>query len=197
MLRSVQRQSCQLGGYGFRACAQERASRNDGALRNRPGIKKAGSRPAVFVGNRPAQAEREAPPEPFKLLLLGFLCLLGLLRCLLLRFLSHSILVWVNGWKRDSEACSGRASLATASIHIRTDSLAPFPRRHSGVITLSTAVLRFCAFLAAYTVIASQRVARMRADDRLREAIQSPGHRLDCFVASAPRNDGECVPRHG
>ena len=28
----VQRQSCRHGGYGFRACAQERASRNDGAI---------------------------------------------------------------------------------------------------------------------------------------------------------------------
>jgi hypothetical protein len=87
-----------------------------------------------------------APPEPSKLLLLGFLCLLGLLRCLLLRFLSHSILFWVNGWKRDSEACSGRASLATASIVIRTDSRGGFARRHRAVIRLSTAVMRFEAF---------------------------------------------------
>jgi hypothetical protein len=99
-----------------------------------------------FLSTTVRPRRSKAPPEPFKLLLLGFLCLLGLLRCLLLRFLSHSILVWVNGWKRDSEACSGRASLATASIHIRTDSLAAFPRRHGGVMTLSTAVLRFWAF---------------------------------------------------
>ena len=89
-----------------------------------------------------------APPGPSKLLLLGFLCLLGLLRCLLLRFLSHSILFWVNGWKRDTEACSGRASLATASIIIRTDSLTRFPRCHLRVITLSTAVLHFDAVFA-------------------------------------------------
>src|ERR1700741_2655725 len=90
----------------------------------------------------------KAPPEPSKLLLLGFLCLLGLLRCLLLRFLSHSILFWVNGWKRDTEACSGRASLATASISIRTDSRTRFPRCHVRVITLSTAVLHFDAVFA-------------------------------------------------
>jgi hypothetical protein len=92
----------------------------------------------------------EAPPEPSKLLLLVCLLLglLGLLRCLL-RFLSHSILFWVNGWKRDTEACSGRASLATASIDIRTDSRGPFARCHSGVMALSTAVLRFLAFFAA------------------------------------------------
>ena len=107
---------------------------------------KGGPWPAVFAKSaHRAQAEREAPPEPSKLLLLGFLCLLCLLRCLLLRFLSHSILFWVNGWKRDTEACSGRASLATASIIIRTDSLTRFPRCHVRVITLSTAVLHFDA----------------------------------------------------
>src|SRR4051812_32867118 len=110
------------------------------------GHKKGGFEPAAITSRfDPAQAERHAPPEPSKLLLLGFLCLLGLLRCLLLRFLSHSILVWVNGWKRDSEACSGRASLATASIVIGTDSLAGFPRCHAGVMMLSTAVLHFDA----------------------------------------------------
>ena len=31
-------------------------------------------------------------------------------------------------------------------------------------------------------------------DDRLREAIQSPEYRLDCFVASAPRNDSAYRP---
>ena len=145
----VRRQSCRHGGYGFRACAQERVSRNDGALRNRPGIKKADPRPAFFVDTvRPRRSE--APPEPSKLLLLVCLLLglLGLLRCLL-RFLSHSILVWVNGWKRDSEACSGRASLATASIVIPTDSRRAAPQCHAAVITLSTAVLRFFAFSAA------------------------------------------------
>jgi hypothetical protein len=131
--------------------------------------KRRAERPAVFVSScrcravRVARAEREAPPEPSKLLLLGFLCLLGLLRCLLLRFLSHSILFWVNGWKRDTEACSGRASLATASIVIRTDSRGAFARRHTGVIALSTAVMRFIAFFRRVIVIASQRVARMRA----------------------------------
>src|SRR4051812_18286480 len=128
------------------------------------GHKKGGFEPAAITSRfDPAQAERHAPPEPSKLLLLGFLCLLGLLRCLLLRFLSHSILVWVNGRKRDSEACSGRASLATASIDIRTDSLAAFPHRHSAVMALSTAVLHFAALFAARTVIASAS-----------EAIQKP-----------------------
>jgi hypothetical protein len=135
-----------LARPGMTAFFKERSSRLS------TGIKKAGPGPAVFAfarrGDRPAQAELKAPPEPSKLLLLGFR-LLGLLRCLLLRFLSHSILFWVNGWKRDTEACSGRASLATASIVIPTDSRGAFARRHSGVITLSTAVLGFLAFFVA------------------------------------------------
>src|SRR4051812_29391356 len=47
--------------------------------------------PSSSTTVRPRRSAK-APPEPSKLLLLGFLCLLGLLRCLLLRFLSHSIL---------------------------------------------------------------------------------------------------------
>ena len=114
-------------------------------------------RPPFLRNSGRAQAELHAPPEPSKLLLLGFLRLLGLLRCLLLRFLSHSILVWVNGRKRDSEACSGRASLATASIDIRTDSLSAFPRCDSAVMTLSTAVLGFDALFAPQSSLRAKR----------------------------------------
>ena len=47
------------------------------------------------------------------------------------------------------EACSGRASLATASIHIRTDSRAFASRCHVAVIALSTAVMYFQAISPA------------------------------------------------
>ena len=51
-------------------------------------------------------------------------------------------------------------------------------------------------------VIASQRVREAPPDDRLREAIQSfsdqdwRSEALDCFVASAPRNDEEAAAQH-
>ena len=83
----------------------------------------------------------EAPPGLRKLLLLRFLRLLRLFR--LLRFLSHSILSRFNGWKRDTRHARRRASLATSSIAIPTDSRRAAPHRHSAVITLSTAVMRF------------------------------------------------------
>src|SRR6195952_1022335 len=115
------------------------------------GIKKRARGPPFFVANRPAQAERVAPPEPSKLLLLGFLCLLGLLRCLLLRFLSHSILLGLMDGNATPRHARRRASLALSSPPIPTDSLASAPRCHGPVITLSTAVLRFCVFSSAAT----------------------------------------------
>ena len=73
--------------------------------------------------------------------LLGLLCLLRLFS--LLRFLSHSILIGFNGWKRDTRLARGGLSLATASIVIRTDSEATASRCHAAVIALSTVVIRF------------------------------------------------------
>jgi hypothetical protein len=84
------------------------------------------------------------PGQKSLLGLLGFLCLLRLFR--LLRFLSHSILIWVNGWKRDTRHARRRASLAISSKPIPTDSQAPAPHCHAGVIALSTVVMRFRAF---------------------------------------------------
>jgi hypothetical protein len=84
------------------------------------------------------------PGQKSLLGLLGFLCLLRLFR--LLRFLSHSILIWVNGWKRDTRHARRRASLATSSKPIPTDSRGDAPHCHACVIALSTVVMRFGAF---------------------------------------------------
>ena len=108
----------------------------------KPKIKKADPRPAVRnVAGCPGGAET---PPGLGRLLLGLLSLLRLLRLFcLLRFLSHSILFWVNGWKRDTRHAWRRADLATSSMTIPTDSQAAAPYCHSCVITLSTAVMRF------------------------------------------------------
>jgi hypothetical protein len=114
-----------------------------------PKNQKAGSRPAALQRSirprrEPGRSERSTRAR--RLLLLRLLSLLSLL-CLL-RFLSHSILIWVNGWKRDTRHARRRANLATSSITIPTDSRAAAPHCHAGVITLSTAVMRFDAVLA-------------------------------------------------
>jgi hypothetical protein len=75
--------------------------------------------------------------------LLGLLCLLRLFR--LLRFLSHNILFWFNGRKRDTRHARRRASLTTSSNPIPTDSQAAAPHCHADVITLSTVVMGFDA----------------------------------------------------
>jgi hypothetical protein len=54
-----------------------------------------------------------------------------------------------NGWKRDTRHARRRASLATSSKVIPTDSRRAAPRCHVGVIALSTADMRFDAFFAA------------------------------------------------
>src|ERR1700722_11292973 len=59
----------------------------------------------------------------------------------------------------DTEACSGRASLATASIVIPTDSRRAAPPCHAAVIALSTAVMRFCARFRQIPYAARQQVA--------------------------------------
>ena len=97
--------------------------------------------PFADVAGCPGGAE--TPPGLVRLLL-GLLSLLRLLRLFcLLRFLSHSILFWVNGWKRDTRHAWRRADLATSSMTIPTDSQAAAPYCHTCVITLSTAVMRF------------------------------------------------------
>src|SRR5882724_2983064 len=75
------------------------------------------------------------------------------------------------------EACSGRASLATASVPIRTDSGRAASRRHAAVIALSTVVMRIGAvFRSSSHVMAAQEAppgpGQARTDDRLR-AISS------------------------
>jgi hypothetical protein len=114
-----------------------------------PKNQKAGSRPAALQRSfrprrEPGRSERSTRAR--RLLLLRLLSLLSLF-CLL-RFLSHSILIWVNGWKRDTRHARRRANLATSSVAIPTDSRAAAPHCHAGVITLSTAVMRFDAVLA-------------------------------------------------
>src|SRR5260370_3787817 len=95
-----------------------------------------------------ARAERGSTRA--RRLLLGLLGLLRLLRLFrLLRFLSHSILSRFNGWKRDTRHARRRASLATSSKVIPTDSRRAAPRCHAAVITLSTGVMRLDAFFAA------------------------------------------------
>ena len=55
-----------------------------------------------------------------------------------------------NGRKRDTRHARRRASLATSSNAIPTDSRRPAPHCHAGVIALSTAVMRFGAFLESF-----------------------------------------------
>jgi hypothetical protein len=59
----------------------------------------------------------------------------------------------------DTEACSGRASLATASIVIPTDSRRAAPHCHAAVIALSTAVMRFCVRFRQISQAARRRLA--------------------------------------
>ena len=115
-----------------------------------PRNQKAGTGPAVlskWFCSRWEPGRSEAPPGLEKLLLLGLLGLLRLFR--LLRFLSHGILSRFNGWKRDTRHARRRASLATSSNAIPTDSRRAAPHCHAPVIALSTAVMRFGAFFAA------------------------------------------------
>src|SRR5882757_10614448 len=118
---------------------------------------KAGTRARRFSETGLPRRSAKAPPEPSKLLLLGFLCLLGLLRCLFLRFLSHSILLGLMDGNATPRHARRRASLALSSKSIPTDSLAPAPRCHGPVITLSTAVLGFGAFFAALPSLRAKR----------------------------------------
>jgi hypothetical protein len=130
------------------------------------GIKKAGrarrfrrSMPP-WKARYPGGAEHSTRAEELllQLLLLGFLGLLRLLR--LLRFLSHSILSGFNGWKRDTRHARRRASLATSSNAIPTDSQARAPHCHVAVIALSTAVMHFwCVFVPSMRS-ALQKIAR-------------------------------------
>jgi len=135
-----------------------------------PQNQKAGSRPAVSIKlRRWVPGRSEALPGLKSLLgLLGLLCLLRLFS--LLRFLSHSILIWVNGWKRDTRHARRRANLATSSKPIPTDSQAAAPHCHATVIALSTAVMRFCTISnktweigARRSLHASRNVARSEA----------------------------------
>src|ERR1700712_4332542 len=136
------------------------------------GIKKRARGPPFFVANRPAQAERVAPPEPSKLLLLGFLCLLGLLRCLLLRFLSHSILLGLMDGNATPRHARRRASLALSSKSIPTDSLAPAPRCHAPVITLSTVVLHFIALAPRFSHPAQHTAVILRCSPHLAASLE-------------------------
>src|ERR1700688_2246366 len=88
------------------------------------------------------------------MLFLGLLCLFRFLRLFrLLRFLSHSkSSQGSNGWKRDTRHARRRASLATSSNAIPTDSQAAAPHCHVAVITLSTAVMHFGAFSQSFDV---------------------------------------------
>jgi hypothetical protein len=125
-----------------------------------PKNQKAGPGPAVLNAARCAGCPGGARLHPgFRSLLL--LRLLGLLRLLcLLRFLSHSILSEFNGWKRDTRHARRRASLATSSNAIPTDSEARAPHCHVAVIALSTAVMHFwCVFVPSMRS-ALQKIAR-------------------------------------
>src|SRR5687768_4408329 len=98
-----------------------------------PRIKKAGPKPAAVAKTFSPDREpgRSRGSTQAQTLLLGLLLLCCLLRLFsLLRFLSHSILIGFNGWKRDTRLARGGLSLATASIVIRTDSQATASRRH-------------------------------------------------------------------
>src|ERR1700730_2254937 len=61
------------------------------------------------------------------------------------------------------EACSGRASLVTASLIIRTDSRRAALRCHTGVIALSTAVMHFDALFLQFSHGVFRRSAKARA----------------------------------
>ena len=58
-------------------------------------------------------------------------------------FLAIAYSFGFNGWKRDTRHARRRASLATSSNAIPTDSQAAAPHCHAGVIALSTDVMHF------------------------------------------------------
>ena len=118
-------------------------------------------------------------------LLLGLLLLCCLLRLLsLLRFLSHSILIGFNGWKRDTRLARGGLGLATASIVIRTDSQATASRCHAVVIALSTAVMGFRAPFSR--AMRSARPSRLTTHQRAQRNCVDPVQARWCDAA--PRN---------
>src|SRR5207247_11138028 len=85
-----------------------------------------------------------------------------------LSLLDHSILARFNGGKRDTRHARRRASLATASKVIPTDSRHAAPRCHVAGIMLSTAVMRFDAFFAA----------QGRSEAQICRAARKRSHRL-------------------
>jgi len=105
----------------------------------------------------PGGTERATRAET---LLLGLFCLLGLFRLLrLLRFLSHSILSRFNGLNATPRHAWRRASLATSSMTIPTDSRRPAAWCHDAVVALSTALMRFDAIFLRNVAMHGIRVA--------------------------------------
>jgi hypothetical protein len=93
-------------------------------------------------------------------------------------------------WECDSIANSGSAQTAARTVGWAKARLRAVPTIESIVVNGGHAGA--LPTLRSVNVIASHRVARMRADDRLREAIHftaAPVGKMDCFVARAPRND--------
>ena len=79
-----------------------------------------------------------------------------------------------NGWKRDTRHARRRASLATSSKVIPTDSRRAAPRCHVGVIALSTADMRFDAFFAARRASSRKFLARRGRSRRLGRVNDAP-----------------------
>jgi hypothetical protein len=163
-----------------------------------PQSKKAGLMPADLmktISDKPgARAERD-PTRAGKLLLGLFrLRLLRLFR--LLRFLSHSILFWVNGWKRDTRHARRRANLATASKAIPTDSRRAAPRCHAPVIALSTVVMHFGARFRRKPIRSAAQIPR-RSEPSQRPAGSSGLTKLQrgsCARSSSIQNHGaDCL----
>jgi hypothetical protein len=121
---------------------------NDGGGRH-PKNQKAGPGPAALQRClRPhwVPGRSEAPPGLEGYFFFDFLAFFAFFA--FFAFLAIASSFGFNGWKRDTRHARRRASLATSSTPIPTDSQAAAPCCHAGVITLSTVVMGFEVVLA-------------------------------------------------
>jgi hypothetical protein len=100
------------------------------------------------------------------------------------------------------EACSGRASLATASIVIPTDSQRAAPHCHAAVIALSTVVMRFREIFGRITHSASKKSAIDRCAGSVATGLTMRQRQRHCGesrsgAGSETRSSHSSIQNHG
>ena len=123
----------------------------------RCGIKKAGTRARRFSETGlPRRSARLRPSLPnYFFLYVFFLAFLAFFAAFF-AFLAIASSFGLMDGNATPRHARRRASLALSSKPIPTDSLAPAPRCHAPVITLSTVVMHFCALAPHFSRLAPQ-----------------------------------------